>query len=254
MPFFVRKMNTVGYLQAPQIPAAALPLYGFIFISSGEVLVDAGGRQYLVDEGKFLLIPANTPFSIRYYHDSVGYTGGFSGKWLKDASHPVLYVGKPLMQHFIREDAAFVQEVFRRVLEDFTKGEGQMAASGMDMLLSMLRIDEGVEGSEISGRFLDMVFDHSRKFLPVTGYAEELGISPSSLNRAVRRYSNRSAVEWISISRMSLARQLLRREDMSIIDVAAAVGLDDQSYFSRFFRKNEGMTPMQYRTKVLEKS
>ena len=48
---------------------------------------------------------------------------------------------------------------------------------------------------------------------------------------------------------MSLARELLRRQDIPIIDVSVRVGLDDQSYFSRFFRKHEGMTPMQYRNK-----
>ena len=39
-PFFIRRMDTVGFIQASEVPAAQLPLFGFIYVASGEVLVD----------------------------------------------------------------------------------------------------------------------------------------------------------------------------------------------------------------------
>ena len=35
--------------------------------------------------------------------------------------------------------------------------------------------------------------------------------------------------------------------DLLLIDVAARIGIDDQSYFSRFFKKHKGITPLEYR-------
>ena len=44
-----------------------------------------------------------------------------------------------------------------------------------------------------------------------------------------------------------MAKQLLKDPSVPIVEVASRVGLDDQSYFSRFFKKKTGLTPSQYR-------
>ena len=41
---------------------------------------------------------------------------------------------------------------------------------------------------------------------------------------------------------------------MQIAEIAVAVGIDDQSYFTRFFKKSEGYTPSQYRDMLLKVS
>ena len=58
-------------------------------------------------------------------------------------------------------------------------------------------------------------------------------------------------MDWIEISRLNLAKSLLKQGSLQISEIAAAVGIDDQSYFTRFFKKNEGYTPSQYRDMVL---
>ena len=42
--------------------------------------------------------------------------------------------------------------------------------------------------------------------------------------------------------------------DSSMIDIAVAVGLDDQSYFARFFKKHTGVTPSEFRKSMHELS
>ena len=81
-------------------------------------------------------------------------------------------------------------------------------------------------------------------------YAEELFITPNYLNRLVRAQTGHSAMDWIEISRLNLAKSLLRQGELQIAEIATAVGIDDQSYFTRFFKKNEGVTPSQYRESV----
>ena len=50
--------------------------------------------------------------------------------------------------------------------------------------------------------------------------------------------------------RISRAKRLLAGTDTPVIDVAAAVGLEDQSYFARLFKKGTGMTPSAFRKKM----
>ena len=59
-------------------------------------------------------------------------------------------------------------------------------------------------------------------------------------------------MDWIEISRLNLAKSLLKQGDMQIAEIAVAVGIDDQSYFTRFFKKSEGYTPSQYRDMLLK--
>lgn len=47
--------------------------------------------------------------------------------------------------------------------------------------------------------------------------------------------------------KMEEARRLLRESDLSVIEVAADLGIDDPQYFSRFFRRRQKMSPLRYR-------
>ena len=54
-------------------------------------------------------------------------------------------------------------------------------------------------------------------------------------------------MEYIKNQRISLAKQLLVRPYDSVSDIGIACGYPDEKYFSRLFKKSEGMTPTQYR-------
>ena len=92
-----------------------------------------------------------------------------------------------------------------------------------------------------------MLFDRSQVLGSVSGYAERLGISPSYLNKLVRTQTRHSAMDWVEISRVNWAKSLLKDSDLSIGEVSIAIGVDDPSYFTRFFRKSTGMTPSEFR-------
>ncbi len=253
MPFFLHRMNSEGRVHAPQIPAATLPMFGFLFLVSGQVLVDVQQKPVLLHSGELLLIPAHTPFAIKYYQDSRGYSGGFRELFLKDASHPILRNTKFSVHNFIYEDAQFMGQIFQRMLEQFPDGDVSYLKSSLDYILAHLKADVQEEESQVTARFIDMVFDRGRPICNVSDYARELQISADLLNHHVRRYSNHSAIEWVSISRMALARDLLINTDLSMAAISEEIGLLDPSYFSRFFRKREGMTPFEFRKRHAKK-
>jgi AraC-like DNA-binding protein len=53
--------------------------------------------------------------------------------------------------------------------------------------------------------------------------------------------------DWIDAVRIVRAKRLLAATSTPIIDIAAAVGLEDQSYFARFFKRETGLTPTGFR-------
>ncbi len=58
-----------------------------------------------------------------------------------------------------------------------------------------------------------------------------------------------SPLKYFTVSRVSAAKKLLEESDMSIEQIAFNVGFIDRYYFSRFFKKNCGLSPSEYRRK-----
>ena len=54
--------------------------------------------------------------------------------------------------------------------------------------------------------------------------------------------------------RMDKSRSLLRLTNMSVSAVAKEVGYEDQLAFSKIFKKKFGVSPAQYRKKILEEN
>lgn len=247
--FFITKLDTVGFQRHSHTSPTVIPKYGFAFLTAGKILVRAGGEQFLIKSGEFMLMPPDTPFEIEYFDNSIGFDGGFAAYILKDASYGILHAGQPRQQSFLPKDVDFVNELFSRIHAASQSEPQNMAVilSCLDLVFSLLRVEGGTAASLLAGQFLNAVFDRNRMPGSVSSYARELHVRPEKLTKAVKRYTERTAVDWIEIARLNYAKQLLRNSDMPIIEVAAAVGIDDQSYFARFFRKKEGISPSKFR-------
>lgn len=248
LPFVIRILNTEGYRLAPPVPCAVRWTYSFVWLHSGEMLVVADELPMLVRAHDFLLLPPSVPFSISWYNCSRGCMGGFAETFLKDSGHRVLSLGGPTLFSVPDEDWTLCEEIFGKM----TRCQDDMAVvkSSIDLMLSQM---DGPIANRVIPRegpaqhFMESVFNVFPLKSGVSEYAMEIGISANYLNRVVKKATGKSAGEWLDIARMSRAKTLLRDGSMSIADIAFDSGLSDQAYFSRFFKKYEGMTPSEYR-------
>lgn len=248
-PFIIRKMDTSGFIKPAEVPVARLPLIGFIFLTSGEALVDVDGLPFLCQPGQILLIPAQAAFSIRYYRDAVGYTGGFSSSILTDTK-PLRFLSVPIHQGFWFDEGVFIGLLFKMLAASFERDDLVFVEKGLDLLLSRIKPDLSASVHPAVNRFLESVFDPEKMPGTLTAYADTIGISENYLSRLIKQSTGRSVGAWIDIVRIQRAKRILSSTGLSIIDVAASVGVDDQSYFARLFRKETGMTPSAYRKKM----
>lgn len=78
--------------------------------------------------------------------------------------------------------------------------------------------------------------------------SEIFGYSVSYLSRIFRRIKGIPPVRYLVDLRIERAQQLLiQRPELSIREVGASVGFQDQHYFSRVFRKRTGQTPSEFK-------
>ena len=96
-------------------------------------------------------------------------------------------------------------------------------------------------------KFTQAVNEHHKEHWSVAEYANILGISPSHLNAICRKLAEKSALDVIHARLMLAARRQLVYTEKNIAGVAYHLGFADPSYFARFFKRETGMTPAEYR-------
>jgi len=86
--------------------------------------------------------------------------------------------------------------------------------------------------------------DHS---LSLKCIADHFGISASYATRFFKNQTGESLMRYIDCLRMQEAKQLLKTTELTLKDILYEVGYIDSTNFIRKFKRNEGLTPIQYR-------
>ncbi len=77
--------------------------------------------------------------------------------------------------------------------------------------------------------------------------AQQLGITPTQLNRVCRQLTGRSALALLHARVMLEAQRDLTYTTLSVKQIALGLGFGDAGYFTRFFQRLSGRTPTQWR-------
>ena len=90
---------------------------------------------------------------------------------------------------------------------------------------------------------------HDNYAMPLTrqDIARAVGVSANYLNQIFHQEVGIAPLDCLNRFRIIRARELLESTADPITAIAAQVGFDDPSYFSRVFRKYAGRTPQSYR-------
>jgi YesN/AraC family two-component response regulator len=71
-------------------------------------------------------------------------------------------------------------------------------------------------------------------------------MNPVTLSKTFKQVTGKNFIDYLTELRMGKAKELLADTELKINDVAVQVGYQ-HSYFNRIFKKQEGITPSQYR-------
>ena len=91
---------------------------------------------------------------------------------------------------------------------------------------------------------LEQEFD---KLHTVKEYADMLSISSKTLSNSVTECAGKAPLSFINDRIILEAKRLLRFTDMMIKEIAFRLGYDDPSYFVKFFKRETGTLPSEFR-------
>ncbi len=85
----------------------------------------------------------------------------------------------------------------------------------------------------------------------ISEIAKGLYLSKSYLQKIYKSYFGKSIIEEMIQFRIDKAKELLEKDDMTITDIAKECGYSSYNYFVRQFKKSEGISPTDFRRKLL---
>jgi len=127
--------------------------------------------------------------------------------------------------------------------------DAQDSAALATLLLRDLQAKLSARTSPMPGelfRMQEYIRAHLDRPLTVAELARFFGLSLATLERLFRRYAGQTPSGWIGRARCEKAKRLLRTTTLGVGEVGALVGLPDPFHFSRYFKRIEGLPPVQY--------
>ncbi len=94
---------------------------------------------------------------------------------------------------------------------------------------------------------LGCIHNHLFEALSLDLVARAVNANPSYLSRRFKQEMGIGLTDYIHGRRTEKAKQLLTFTDLSIVDIALKVGYGSQSHFSKVFKKNHGVSPLEFR-------
>ena len=92
-----------------------------------------------------------------------------------------------------------------------------------------------------------MEFAHAEHYIQF--YADKLNLSPNRLSAIIKAESGMTAQDWISTAVIQQACIYLIHSDLAAFEIADRLHFHSPETFSRYFKRETGMTPLAYRKK-----
>lgn len=95
-------------------------------------------------------------------------------------------------------------------------------------------------------RFISLVKEHYKQERTIGFYANQLSITPHYLSALIKQTSGETVMQWINKMVILKSKELLREGNLLVYEISNELNFPNPSFFSRFFKKQTGITPFQY--------
>ena len=110
------------------------------------------------------------------------------------------------------------------------------------------KLDEFNVDKRVSTQFQNDLVKHFREHRDVGFYAEQACLSPKHFSTVIKNETGHTAAHWIHLQVVAEAKMLLHmRRDLSVQAIADKLGFEEQATFSRYFRRETGISPSEFR-------
>ncbi|WP_028601814.1 helix-turn-helix domain-containing protein [Ottowia thiooxydans] len=243
-------------------------LHQFQLLSRGAVTGTIDGRPFEAVGPTLIVLSPGSVHGFRYTAGAVGHQVTIPTATLRTLLGSSELVDSTLDASFVittmDADHAAVGALFEQVAREFVESapgrvHALLALATLIAVFALRHRRDQFERESSRGvrdtllqRYTTLVEKHHVEHRSMDFYACTLGVTPDHLSRTCRKVGGKSALQILHDRVLLEARRLLAYTPAPVAIVASKLGYEDPAYFSRFFTREMGQTPSEYRTSITE--
>lgn len=237
-------------------------LVQILYLHKGQAEIEVEGEKIVVTEACIQVVPSLCVHGFRFSPGTQGY---------------VLSLALPLLTRFetefgrqmavlsrphciaVKQSRLHIRTLFSTLLDEYQQDNDARELMLHAMLSALLVwLNRQVQGSlpvedkaerrrAVMRQFARQIESHYREHLPLSDYAQAIGLSVTHLNYLCHEFYDCSALNVLHQRLMLEAKRSLQYTSMTVTQLSDYLGFSDATYFSRFFRRYAGVSPKIFR-------
>lgn len=255
----IKKAGVFRFLEEYSFREHSHEEYEINYISSGQAIMRIEGEKIIVPQGQCVVIPPNKRHSFWVVSKSgCKITQLEMSVEMKSQEEEFFMKAGEMHNYYVLKNCEEIIPILERIARLYRHDESDYNAfllkiSTVEMMITLnhyinqenshysLRATAGIKEA------IAYIQEHFSEPIDFDKVANASGISSRYMRKYFSDVLGMTCMQFITGLRIEKAKHLLWETNQSILTIALETGYDNAPYFSRVFRKAEGMTPRRYR-------
>ncbi|WP_373836279.1 AraC family transcriptional regulator [Jeotgalibaca arthritidis] len=248
--------------------------YELVLLHGGNCRFLVGNQFFYLQPGQLLMLDGMTIHKAYVSGDPQDYERSvlrFDSDWIRPLLQDInlerllnLFEenSSGLIRIFKKRDEAIIENMIGEIatlvdLEENRLNEARLKLAVVQLLIQIsistdyiIRKDQGFrdEKTEIAEKVSNFLFKNYHRSISIDDVSQAVNLSKSYMSHVFKEVTGHTIMTYLMQYRLSKARSQITQEPNQLIKVISQEnGFESEAHFSRFFKKNIGLSPSQYK-------
>lgn len=208
-------------------------------------------QDYHLEKGCLLLLPSDTILEIKNVSDDARVVAIVFRERTNFTDEAVLNASpaecdRLLRMIYLTWDILQLKPYRRKTIQNLLQSIISDIQYIKDIADESEKHDQGTRTQDVFMQFKRLVHKYCFSERSIPFYASQLHVTPHHLSAIIRKASGHSVMYWINRATIQEAKLLLKTNDAMGYEIADQLHFPSASAFSKFFKRETGMTPKMY--------
>lgn len=208
-------------------------------------------QDYHLEKGCLLLLPSDTILEIKNVSDDARVVALVFREGINLTDEAVLNASPAEFSRILRMiyltwDILQLKPYRRKTIQNLLQSIISDIQYIKDIADESEKHDQGTRTQDVFMQFKRLVHKYCFSERSIPFYASQLHVTPHHLSAIIRKASGHSVMYWINRATIQEAKLLLKTNNAMGYEIADQLHFSSASAFSKFFKRETGMTPKKY--------